>query len=633
MLQRSIIGNNASLGHKMADNRDSPDHKYLTLAVGNQHRKVDKGLGGSKHFWSAFVRVEKLNPRVHIESTIFYLPRYERSRILVSKPPFKVERWGDQECEITVKVQLTIQPGNQERTVGFKHYLSFRSPETALIYKVDLEDKDNPITPTDEWYSSYLKKPPIIFPDLVQDEGFDTTNNDGKEENTSNIGSRIGESAVPAGGSAEDRFVENISVQSHKDATDASSSSRDTVQAAESQNTDPVSPTTVSQNSVSRSQAKLDLEKIPESDITRGRKLGCGGFGTVFAGTCKGLGDVAIKDLFSSDPNGVDSFRREAMAIASTGDHENVLKFYGICITEKSACMVLELCPGGDLSSVLRIHNQIELTGAVLLDWCAQIAAGMAHIHQHGLYHRDLKPGNILLFYSGAGCPGGVRCKGQRLVIADFGLAKQAEVRLDQTIESVNSMSATQAGTYLYMAPELIERRKFSKGSDVWAFGVIVWQLLTGCQPYCYAKAKEPIAPIALAFKVGYNGERLRVDESWPDPFKTVIRNCQLAEHKQRPQFAEIRDTFTKTDRSDSLNAAFSKMTLSWEQRPTESFVDLVQFVLQVTQQDYSDLLKTLGFASKDDFDLFSEEELERKGFRIVHVRRLKRALAAALSA
>ena len=119
--------------------------------------------------------------------------------------------------------------------------------------------------------------------------------------------------------------------------------------------------------------------------------------------------------------------------------------------------------------------------------------------------------------------------KGQRLVIADFGLAKKAETRLDNTRSTLStggsghsqggmvsqgakSMYATQVGTLMYMAPELIEKRKFCRGSDMWAFGVILWELLTGCLPYSYELENDGIA---IAYRVGYTGYKLKVDDDW----------------------------------------------------------------------------------------------------------------------
>ena len=138
------------------------------------------------------------------------------------------------------------------------------------------------------------------------------------------------------------------------------------------------------------------------------------------------------------------------------------------------------------------------------------------------LLHRDLKSSNVLLLHPGAYDP-----LQQVLKISDFGLA-----RARQEQRSREEFSA--AGTYAWMAPESIRSNNFSPFSDVWSFGVLVWEILTGEQPY------RGLEPLQVAFSVAHRQMRLPIPSSIPETLSNLMNNCWEEEPHNRPEFDAI---------------------------------------------------------------------------------------------
>ena len=124
--------------------------------------------------------------------------------------------------------------------------------------------------------------------------------------------------------------------------------------------------------------------------------------------------------------------------------------------------MVMEFCPNGTLYNFLRSGTN-TLSPRLTVDWAVQIASGMHYLHQHKIIHRDLKSPNVLL------------AENNVVKISDFGTCRTWN---DISVE----MSFT--GTYAWMAPEVIRKELCSEKVDVWSYGVVLWELLTGETPY-----------------------------------------------------------------------------------------------------------------------------------------------------
>lgn len=203
-------------------------------------------------------------------------------------------------------------------------------------------------------------------------------------------------------------------------------------------------------------------------------KVGAGGMGEVYRARDTKLGrDVAIKVLsaeMSSDPERLARFDREARTLA-TLQHPNIASIYGFENAQGQRFLVMELVDGEDLSERLR-------RGAVpadeVVELAVQLAEGLAAAHAVGIIHRDLKPANIKVSSEG------------KLKILDFGLARAyADDQGFESQEHSPTITAmTQAGVILgtaaYMAPEQARGKRVDHRADIWAFGVILFEMLTG---------------------------------------------------------------------------------------------------------------------------------------------------------
>jgi Tol biopolymer transport system component len=203
--------------------------------------------------------------------------------------------------------------------------------------------------------------------------------------------------------------------------------------------------------------------------------IGKGGMGEVFRAKDTKLGrDVAIKVLpeeFTKDAERLARFEREARVLASL-NHPHIASIYGFEEVEGNRFLVMELAEGEDLSAVLA-RGPLPIDEA--LAYAKQIATALDAAHEKGIVHRDLKPANVMV--SGEG----------KIRVLDFGLAKalDTEERYEDFSNSPTMVrAATHAGMILgtaaYMSPEQARGKMVDKRADIWAFGVVLWEMLTG---------------------------------------------------------------------------------------------------------------------------------------------------------
>lgn len=216
-------------------------------------------------------------------------------------------------------------------------------------------------------------------------------------------------------------------------------------------------------------------------------------------------------------------------------DHPSILKFIGYSPVnfygEPKPVIITEFLPNNSLHRVL----EDERKGLADQNWddtkkliiIYGIASGMQFLHKNNIIHRDLKPSNILLdddLYP---------------KIADFGFSK----KLHQNLESLSLKSNEMKGTPAYMAPEIFNSTKYSFATDVYAFGVMVNEILTSEPPY-----PKNITPLDLSYKV-INGYRLKIPEYIPQCYKDLIEKCWLTDPNQRPLFDEIVEDIKSNDK------------------------------------------------------------------------------------
>ena len=216
-------------------------------------------------------------------------------------------------------------------------------------------------------------------------------------------------------------------------------------------------------------------ERIGPYDITA--RIGAGGMGEVYrARDIKLNREVAIKVLpatFAQDEEGVARFRREAQMLASL-NHPNIASIYGLEESNGNLALALELVEGEDLAERMK-RGPVPMEEALSI--AKQIAEGLEGAHEKGIIHRDLKPANIKLTKSGI------------TKILDFGLAKAYEGETEFS-QSGASQSPTMAhhrtesgmilGTAAYMSPEQARGKNVDKRADIWAFGVVLYEMLSG---------------------------------------------------------------------------------------------------------------------------------------------------------
>ncbi len=208
--------------------------------------------------------------------------------------------------------------------------------------------------------------------------------------------------------------------------------------------------------------------------------LGAGGMGEVYRATDTRLGrDVAIKVLpadVAADRDRVARFRREAQLVASL-NHPNVAAIYGIEEVDGAVALALELVDGEDLASRLS-SGPIPVDEAIGI--ARQIAEGLEAAHERGIVHRDLKPGNVIVTKDGV------------VKILDFGLAKAwsgdgndassggGTLSQSPTMSRHMTEAGMILGTAAYMSPEQARGKPVDKRSDIWSYGVVVYEMLTG---------------------------------------------------------------------------------------------------------------------------------------------------------
>src|ERR1017187_5387555 len=207
----------------------------------------------------------------------------------------------------------------------------------------------------------------------------------------------------------------------------------------------------------------------PQSTIAHYRitaKLGEGGMGAVYRATDTKLNrDVAIKVLppaFAEDAARMARFEREAQVLASL-NHPNIAAIYGI----EHGAIVMELVEGEDLKGPVPVETAIA--------YAKQIAEALEYAHEKGIIHRDLKPANIKVTPEG------------QVKVLDFGLAKamaEDPQRFDFQNSPTMSLAATKMGVILgtagYMAPEQARGAAVDRRADIWAFGAVLFELLSG---------------------------------------------------------------------------------------------------------------------------------------------------------
>ncbi|XP_072034421.1 epidermal growth factor receptor-like isoform X2 [Amphiura filiformis] len=262
------------------------------------------------------------------------------------------------------------------------------------------------------------------------------------------------------------------------------------------------------------------LKIIKETELKRGAVLGSGAFGTVYRGLWIPEGEkervripVAVKVLREVSPKASEELLEEAKVMASV-DNPCLLRLLCVCMAQEMM-LITQLMPLGALLDYVRQHKD-RIGSHHLLNWSHQIAQGMVYLEDHHLIHRDLAARNVLVQ-----TPAQVK-------ITDFGLAKFLDLDESEYKAQGGKMPIK------WLALECIQYRRFSHKSDVWSFGVTLWELMTfGGKPYEGVRARD--VPDLLE-----KGERLPQPAICTIDVYMLMVKCWLLDEESRPSFKQM---------------------------------------------------------------------------------------------
>jgi Tol biopolymer transport system component len=265
--------------------------------------------------------------------------------------------------------------------------------------------------------------------------------------------------------------------------------------------------------------------------------LGAGGMGEVYLALDSSLGrDVAIKILphaFTSDPRRLTRFEREARMLASL-NHPGICAIYGFEQADGVRFLILELVHGETLAQRLAQGSGLKAQGLPMGEALAiarQIAEALETAHERGIVHRDLKPANIKITAEGA------------VKVLDFGLAKATD---ESALASGDTADGIILGTAAYMSPEQARGKATDKRTDIWAFGCVLYEMLTGRGIFAGETVSDTLGKI-----LEREPDWTALPASTPPGIRRLLLRCLAKDPKQR-----LRDIGEARIEIDAIEAA-----------------------------------------------------------------------------
>ncbi|XP_040608876.1 tyrosine-protein kinase Fer isoform X3 [Mesocricetus auratus] len=258
---------------------------------------------------------------------------------------------------------------------------------------------------------------------------------------------------------------------------------------------------------------------LNHEDVSLGALLGKGNFGEVYKGTLKDKTAVAVKTCKEDLPQELKiKFLQEAK-ILKQYDHPNIVKLIGVCTQRQPVYIIMELVPGGDFLSFLRKRKD-ELKLKQLVRFSLDVASGMLYLESKNCIHRDLAARNCLVGENNV------------LKISDFGMSRQED-------GGVYSSSGLKQIPIKWTAPEALNYGRYSSESDVWSFGILLWETFSlGVCPYpgmTNQQAREQVE----------RGYRMSAPQNCPEEISKIMMKCWDYKPENRPRFSDLHKELT----------------------------------------------------------------------------------------
>uniref|UniRef100_A0A3P8UUN2 receptor protein-tyrosine kinase n=2 Tax=Cynoglossus semilaevis TaxID=244447 RepID=A0A3P8UUN2_CYNSE len=351
--------------------------------------------------------------------------------------------------------------------------------------------------------------------------------------------------------------------------------------------------------------------EIHPNHITKQKVIGVGEFGEVYRGILKVPGrkevTVAIKTL---KPGYTEKQRQDFLSEASIMgqfSHQNIIHLEGVVTKFKHAMIVTEYMENGALDRYLRDHDG-EFSSFQLVGMMRGIAAGMKYLSDMSYVHRDLAARNVLVNNT-------LECK-----VSDFGLSRVLEDDPEGTYTTSGGKIPIR-----WTAPEAIAYRKFTSASDVWSFGIVMWEVMAfGERPYWDMSNHEVMKAINEAF-------RLPAPMDCPSAVYQLMLQCWLQDRSKRPRFGDIVSLLDKLLRSpDSLKTIADFDPRVSIRLPSTSgsdgspFRSVSEWLESIKMSQYSENFTCAGIVTMDQVLQMKNEDIKNIGVRLPgHLKRI----------
>ncbi|ELP89954.1 tyrosine kinase, putative, partial [Entamoeba invadens IP1] len=279
--------------------------------------------------------------------------------------------------------------------------------------------------------------------------------------------------------------------------------------------------TSITINAKTENSTHLDYDELIEENV-----LGEGSFGVVYKGSYRKY-EVAIKKMkqkLQEDANQLNEFKKE-IAMLDKFRSDYLVHFFGAVFIEKKECVVTEFAQFGSLQGLLKHKKSDEVDIKMRIKMLLNAAKGISYLHENGILHRDIKPDNILVFSLDVNEK--VNAK-----LTDFGSARNVNMLM-------TNMTFTKGiGTPKYMAPEVLERKKYKKAADVYSFAITMFEVFSWEEAFKKDDERFKYAWNIADFTSG--GKRLEISKVIPYKLSVIITKSWTQETTQRMSIENV---------------------------------------------------------------------------------------------